>query len=120
MVYPTYQQSYPFTWLRNFAKSSSSKSTNQGNYPTCNLPESFFQYSCQSYPFDPSNPNTGYNEGGSSNGNNNNQSGLSIGGKIGVAIGVIVVVVALGIGGFFYYQKKRSAPTHTFYKMDDI
>ncbi|CAO3608905.1 unnamed protein product [Cunninghamella blakesleeana] len=119
MVYSTYQKSYPSTWLRNFAKSSPSKNTNQdNNYPTCNLSESIFQYTCQAYPFDPKNPSSGYNGNGSSS--NGNQSGLSIGSKIGIAIGVIVVVAGLGVGGFFYYQKKKSAPTHTFYKMNDI
>ncbi|KAI8391381.1 uncharacterized protein BYT42DRAFT_556682 [Radiomyces spectabilis] len=116
MAYPTYDQQYRATWMRNFAKSTSVKTVSETTYPSCSDPIKRLTV-CKSGVYKPSPSDTGDS---GDNDSSNPKSGLSTGGKVGIAIGVIAGVAGAGVAGFFLYRRKQSSGTRPFYKMNDL
>ncbi|KAI8341394.1 hypothetical protein BC941DRAFT_416734 [Chlamydoabsidia padenii] len=118
VVYFSYDKSYHWTWLRNFAKGENPRSTTTA-YPSCTDMAKIFAGGCKFGSYTPGDSN---NNQGSSDNTTGGGNGLSTGAKIGTIVGVIVVVVGIGCGiGFFFLKKKRQEnPERTFYKMDDV
>ncbi|KAF7730954.1 hypothetical protein EC973_001000 [Apophysomyces ossiformis] len=106
VAYPTYDPTYTFAWMRNFAKLDSPRP-----YRQCGQASSM--PICVSH---------GFRNDNQTEANQGRQPTLSAGEKAGIAVGVIVVILgAVGlIGGWWAYRRGLLQPNHTFYKMKEF
>ena len=111
MMYPTYQNEYSFTWLRNFAKSDTPRQVANIGY-VCNVTDIRAELQCDPNKF-------GVDQNQNSGGGDIHS--LSTGGKAGISIGVIVAAIIAGLAAFFFWRRHRQVKaSRPFYRMNDV
>ncbi|KAI9271946.1 hypothetical protein BDA99DRAFT_595260, partial [Phascolomyces articulosus] len=110
MMYPTYQNEYSFTWLRNFAKSDTPRQIVNIGYQ-CDATDIRNELQC-----DPNKMGVDQTQSGGGG-----DIHLSTGGKAGISVGVVVAAIIAGLAAFFFWRRHRQVKaSRPFYRMNDV
>ncbi|KAL0088703.1 hypothetical protein J3Q64DRAFT_1637659 [Phycomyces blakesleeanus] len=107
LLYPTYNPTYQFTWLRNFAKADTPRTVSDSDYPSCSDVRLMLSQTCSSNPM--------FKE------IKEEKEPLKPKEKAGISVGVIVFFVLLVVASVFIFRHfRQKSQKHQFIKMSEL